>query len=468
MDFSARSSDTTIGVQFFTNGDLTINQPVQPFHPPFSGNWISPLHPLYTYDPLPETQRKSKKKSHKRNNDSIDIPLPPPPPLSENFSENSSMSRPKRNYTKKPLDRLKRPRNGYMIYMNEVYDDVKRKHPNLKFGELSSLIGVQWKEMSKAQQMPYHQKHEEEKAAYEAAKLAMSRTNLQIVEETIDIEQQVKAAELRASQPKNKSNNKRSSTGDHSTEGKHKSVAQQPNNNSQGSKSKENSFVIPNVEPPETISTYIVTDRSKTNKLRHGIPITPTSPDFTAPNLPVENLTRRRSTSNQPPHESPKDEHFKNNLPETDKSSSKDDTNVEHKAKESDQQHQQSNEKNVSMSISSPDENMTDYEDEEEEVDQLQPSDRSDSEMEGVEIFSKSSSKNSISKSSTEVSSQENADLMSIDTTSIWLVPIEGTTVSPGLTPHRKRKIFILEDLDDERSNSNKISDIDNLKKCKQ
>ncbi|PKK68910.1 hypothetical protein RhiirC2_648461, partial [Rhizophagus irregularis] len=60
--------------------------------------------------------------------------------------------RPKRNYTKKPLDRLKRPRNGYMIYMNEVYDDVKRKHPNLKFGELSSLIGVQWKEMSKAQQ----------------------------------------------------------------------------------------------------------------------------------------------------------------------------------------------------------------------------------------------------------------------------------------------------------------------------
>jgi hypothetical protein len=61
--------------------------------------------------------------------------------------------RPKRNYTKKPLDRLKRPRNGYMIYMNEVYDDVKRKHPNLKFGELSSLIGVQWKEMSKAQQM---------------------------------------------------------------------------------------------------------------------------------------------------------------------------------------------------------------------------------------------------------------------------------------------------------------------------
>lgn len=40
-----------------------------------------------------------------------------------------------------------------MIYMNEVYDDVKRKHPNLKFGELSSLIGVQWKEMSKAQQM---------------------------------------------------------------------------------------------------------------------------------------------------------------------------------------------------------------------------------------------------------------------------------------------------------------------------
>ena len=59
----------------------------------------------------------------------------------------------KRNHTKKPHDRLKRPRNGYMIYMNEVYEDVKRRHPHLRFGELSTLIGVQWKEMSQVEQM---------------------------------------------------------------------------------------------------------------------------------------------------------------------------------------------------------------------------------------------------------------------------------------------------------------------------
>ncbi|CAG8625086.1 22577_t:CDS:2 [Rhizophagus irregularis] len=430
----------------------------------FSGNWISPLHPLYTYDPLPEALRKSKKKSHKRTNDIIDTP---PPPLSENLSENNTTTtiRPKRNYTKKPLDRLKRPRNGYMIYMNEVYDDVKRKHPNLKFGELSSLIGVQWKEMSKAQQMPYHQKHEEEKAAYEAAKLAMSRTNLQIVEETIDIEQQVKAAELRASQPKNKSN-KRS---DHSNVGKQKST----------SKSKENPFVIPNVEPPETISTYIVTDRSKTNKLRHGIPITPTSPDFSditkklaTPTQPIASLTRRRTSFNQSSRESKRDEYFKKHFPETDKLIG-DDKIVEGNKDSCTGGLQQSDEKIISMSISSPDENMSDYEDDEEEVDQLQPSDRSDSEMEGVEVFSKSLSNsnhinNIISKSSTETSSRKNGngDLMSIDTSNIWLLPIEGTTVSPGLTPHRKRKIIIIEDSDDDKFNS-KILDIDNSKKCK-
>jgi hypothetical protein len=298
----------------------------------------------------------------------------------------------------------------------------------------------------------------------------MSRTNLQIVEETIDIEQQVKAAELRASQPKNKSNNnnaKRSSTGDQSIEGKQKSVTQQQNNN-QVSKTKENPFVIPNVEPPETISTYIVTDRSKTNKLRHGIPITPTSPDFsditkklTTPTPPIESLTRRRSTLNQSSRESQRDEYFKKHFPETDKLPGDD-------KKESCTEQQQSDEKIVvSMSISSPDENMSDYEDDEEEVDQLQPSDRSDSEMEGVEVYSKSLLKSNISKSSTEVSNQENAvDLMSIDTTSIWVVPIEGTTVSPGLTPHRKRKIIIIEDSDEEKRNS-KIFDIDNLKKCK-
>lgn len=296
----------------------------------------------------------------------------------------------------------------------------------------------------------------------------MSRTNLQIVEETIDIEQQVKAAELRASRPKNKSNNHKRS--DHSIEGKQKSGTQQQNNN-QTSKSKEKPFVIPNVEPPETISTYIVTDRSKTNKLRHGIPITPTSPDFNdiskklaTPTQPIESLSRRRTSFNQSSRESKRDEYFKKHFPETNKSLG-DDKSVEGN-KESCTSHQQSDEKNISMSISSPDENMSDYEDDEEEVDQLQPSDRSDSEMEGVEVFSKSSSNsNNISKSSTEVSSRD-GDLMSIDTTGIWFVPIEGTTVSPGLTPHRKRKIIIIEDSDNEGFNS-KILDIDNSKKCK-
>nr|CAG8536616.1 4540_t:CDS:2 [Entrophospora candida] len=84
------------------------------------------------------------------------------------------------------INKLKKPRNGYMIYMNEVYETVKSQHPELKFGELSTFIGRQWKSLSKEKQQPYHDRHEKEKIAYDNAKVAMGTSKLHIVEESID------------------------------------------------------------------------------------------------------------------------------------------------------------------------------------------------------------------------------------------------------------------------------------------
>ncbi|CAG8772978.1 16434_t:CDS:2, partial [Racocetra fulgida] len=63
----------------------------------------------------------------------------------------------------------------------------------MKFGEISAAIGARWKNMSKREKMPYHKKHEDEKAMYESAKLAMSKSNLCIVEEKIPIQIEQKA-----------------------------------------------------------------------------------------------------------------------------------------------------------------------------------------------------------------------------------------------------------------------------------
>ncbi|CAG8612301.1 18230_t:CDS:2, partial [Racocetra persica] len=124
--------------------------------------------------------------------------------LFEYESSFENQNKPKRKYKKKlsrgnsgsdadnrrmqPHERLKRPRNGYMIFMNEVYEETKAKNPRMKFGEISAAIGARWKNMSKREKMPYHKKHEDEKAMYESAKLAMSKSNLCIVEEKIPIQ----------------------------------------------------------------------------------------------------------------------------------------------------------------------------------------------------------------------------------------------------------------------------------------
>ncbi|CAG8586928.1 3488_t:CDS:2 [Acaulospora morrowiae] len=122
-----------------------------------------------------EDAMKAKEKGE--NDVKVSSPLSAPPKRGRKRARNLNFQR--------PQDRLKRPRNGYMIFMNEVYEETKLKNPNLKFGEISAAIGERWKNMSKEEQMPYHHKHEQEKLMYENAKQAMSKGAICFVEENI-------------------------------------------------------------------------------------------------------------------------------------------------------------------------------------------------------------------------------------------------------------------------------------------
>ncbi|CAG8532919.1 14026_t:CDS:2, partial [Acaulospora colombiana] len=144
-------------------------------------------------NPLVEQNRAARKKRFRRTKQQMMEDAMKAKEKDGNIFTGSSSASPKRGRKRtkssfsiqRPQDRLKRPRNGYMIFMNEVYEETKLKNPNLKFGEISAAIGERWKNMSKEEQMPYHHKHEQEKIQYENAKQAMSKGTICFVEENI-------------------------------------------------------------------------------------------------------------------------------------------------------------------------------------------------------------------------------------------------------------------------------------------
>mmetsp|Transcript_2046 Transcript_2046/g.3842 ORF Transcript_2046/g.3842 Transcript_2046/m.3842 type:complete len:143 (-) Transcript_2046:814-1242(-) len=60
----------------------------------------------------------------------------------------------------------KRAMPAYLIYSNEVREQVKKENPKASFGELGKLIGEQWKSMSEKQKKPYEEKSKKDKERY--------------------------------------------------------------------------------------------------------------------------------------------------------------------------------------------------------------------------------------------------------------------------------------------------------------
>ena len=65
----------------------------------------------------------------------------------------------KMNKEKKP----KNARSAYIFYQQEQYKILKQDNPTLKMGELSKLIGAQWKSLSEQEKSPYVQLADKDK-----------------------------------------------------------------------------------------------------------------------------------------------------------------------------------------------------------------------------------------------------------------------------------------------------------------
>ena len=76
---------------------------------------------------------------------------------------NANMPRPSKGKAK-----LKKPQSAYSIYFIEKRLELLKKNPNLEFGEIASLCGKAWKNLTKDEQESYKLKEKEMRKEYEA------------------------------------------------------------------------------------------------------------------------------------------------------------------------------------------------------------------------------------------------------------------------------------------------------------
>eukprot|EP00825_Cyclidium_porcatum_P012322 TRINITY_DN1642_c0_g1_i1.p2 TRINITY_DN1642_c0_g1~~TRINITY_DN1642_c0_g1_i1.p2 ORF type:complete len:143 (+),score=54.68 TRINITY_DN1642_c0_g1_i1:77-505(+) len=64
----------------------------------------------------------------------------------------------------------KRPLAPFFLYKQDVYEAVKKEHPESKITELTTIIAGKWKTVSEAQKKRYEEQHQEGKKKYEKEK----------------------------------------------------------------------------------------------------------------------------------------------------------------------------------------------------------------------------------------------------------------------------------------------------------
>jgi hypothetical protein len=55
-------------------------------------------------------------------------------------------------------DEKKRRKSGYILYYQEVYPSLRKKHPDKTLGEIAKLVGKQWKAKSDAERAVHNKK----------------------------------------------------------------------------------------------------------------------------------------------------------------------------------------------------------------------------------------------------------------------------------------------------------------------
>ncbi len=69
-----------------------------------------------------------------------------------------------------PLRQVKKPRTAFSFFTQANRNDIQTKHPNLSFGEVSKLVGEQWKNLDDKSRAKYIQLETEDKARYSVAR----------------------------------------------------------------------------------------------------------------------------------------------------------------------------------------------------------------------------------------------------------------------------------------------------------
>ena len=85
-----------------------------------------------------------------------------------------------------PLYQIKQRRIAYSFFTAENRNQLAAKHPELSFGEVSKLVGQEWKKLSEKQRAKYVKLEQADKARYEAEKQAVlaQQTSATTTEET--------------------------------------------------------------------------------------------------------------------------------------------------------------------------------------------------------------------------------------------------------------------------------------------
>lgn len=72
-----------------------------------------------------------------------------------------------------PLRQVKKPRTAFSFFTQANRNEIQTKHPNLSFGEVSKLVGEQWKNLDDKSRAKYIQLETEDKARYSVARKAV-------------------------------------------------------------------------------------------------------------------------------------------------------------------------------------------------------------------------------------------------------------------------------------------------------
>lgn len=78
----------------------------------------------------------------------------------------------RRKKKKKDPNAPKRGMSAFMIYANEVRNEVKNDNPGITFGELGKMLGELWRGLSEDEKRPYQLRAASDKARYENEKAA--------------------------------------------------------------------------------------------------------------------------------------------------------------------------------------------------------------------------------------------------------------------------------------------------------